>query len=301
MNLILEEPKSSFDELVEKMIQISKEKPLLPEKFIPWNDDPDENTHFLPVKLISLHGHALWHNLTKRQQIELGRLEVVQVMYSYAWSETLSCHFFNRHLLSLDPNTQEYRFLIRESIEEYRHQEMFGMAISKLQRNPILPSGISRFLAHTTVKFLPSSLVFLSVLSVEMMADIYAKHIRKDPTVYSVLRKLSELHHIEEGRHIFYTKHLLKKYTENTGFIKASFYSVFVLANIAFMKSLYIQKRFFNDIGVNDPMQYYKIAKKNNNRKFAELALEEIVKFVESFNGMNWLTKPIWKWILKII
>ena len=35
MNLILEEPKSSFDELVEKMIQISKEKPLLPEKFIP--------------------------------------------------------------------------------------------------------------------------------------------------------------------------------------------------------------------------------------------------------------------------
>ena len=87
-----------FEVHVERMIQLSKEKPLLPETYIPWADEPDSNTLFMPEKLVSLQGHKLWDTLSKAQQIELGRLEVVQVMYSYAWSETLACYFFNRHL-----------------------------------------------------------------------------------------------------------------------------------------------------------------------------------------------------------
>jgi hypothetical protein len=171
---------TNFEVHVERMIQLSKEKPLLPETYIPWADEPDADTLFMPEKLVSLEGHALWDTLSKAQQIEIGKLEVVQVMYSYAWAETLACYFFNRHLLTLNPDSVEYRFLIREIIEEFRHQEMFGMAIRKLDRKPIMPTRLHHFFGNFTVKWLPSSLVFMSVLSVELMADIYAKHIRKD-------------------------------------------------------------------------------------------------------------------------
>lgn len=291
---------SSMDLLIEKMIHISKTKPLLPEEYIPWSDPILANTQFMPQCLVSLQGHPLWNNLTTAQQIELGRLEIVQVMYSYAWSETLACHFFNRKLLELDPTSVEYRFLIRESIEEYRHQEMFGMAISKLERKAIHPVAWKKKIAHFTVKFLPESFMFFSVLSIEMMADIYAKHIRRDPEVYSVLRKSSELHHIEEGRHIFYTKHLLKKYTNDIGFWKASCYSIFVLVNVYFMKSLYVQSRFFKDIGIKDHMSYYKAAKQQLTDKFSAIALSEVIEFVAEFKGFNFITKKLWKWILKV-
>ncbi len=156
----------NFEANVERMIQLSKDKPLLPETYIPWDDEPNTETLFMPEKLVSLEGHKLWETLSRAQQIELGRLEVVQVMYSYAWSETLACYFFNRHLLKLNPDSVEYRFLIREIIEEFRHQEMFGMAIRKLDRKPILPTSPHRFFGNFTVKWLPSSLVFMSVLSI---------------------------------------------------------------------------------------------------------------------------------------
>lgn len=289
-----------FEQLAERMIQISKEKPLLPETYIPWADQPNADTLFMPNKLVSLAGHPLWDKLNKEQQIELGRLEVVQVMYSYAWSETLACLFFNRHLLKLSPDSTEYRFLIREIIEEFRHQEMFGMAITKLERAPVLPTSLHKLFGNITVKYLPSSLVFMSVLSIELMADTYAKHIRKDENVYSVLRKSSELHHIEEGRHILYTEEWLKKFTQNAGFFRASSYSIMVMLNVFFMRTLYVKKQFFIQIGAPDPNLYFKEAKKHYNLKFSEYALKSTIEFVNSFNGFNWFTKPLWRWVLKV-
>jgi hypothetical protein len=292
--------KENFETVVERMIQISKDKPLLPETFIPWQDEPTALTLFLPNRLVSLEGHPLWQTLTQGQQIELGKLEVVQVMYSYAWSETLACYFFNRHLLSLNPDSSEYRFLIREIIEEFRHQEMFGMAIRKLERVPIQPTRLHKFFGNFTVRMLPPSMVFMSVLSVELMADIYAKHIRKDPQVFSVLRKSSELHHIEEGRHIFYTEAWLERFTGNAGFVKATSFSLLVMLNIYFMRTLYVQKEFFVRLGVVNPTQYYKAALSNYNHKFSEFALQASVDFVKSFKGFNWITRPLWKWVLKV-
>jgi hypothetical protein len=296
----IEMDSTNFEVHVERMIQLSKEKPLLPETYVPWADEPDADTLFMPEKLVSLEGHKLWETLSKAQQIEIGKLEVVQVMYSYAWAETLACYFFNRHLLTLNPDSVEYRFLIREIIEEFRHQEMFGMAIRKLDRKPIMPTRLHHFFGNFTVKWLPSSLVFMSVLSVELMADIYAKHIRKDARVFSVLRKSSELHHIEEGRHIVYTETWLKKFTENAGFFKATTYSMIVMLNAYFMRTLYVQKEFFEQIGVSDPELYYQEALKNYNIKFVEHALGAIVEFVKGFNGFNWLTKPLWNWVLNV-
>lgn len=290
----------NFESVVERMVQISKEKPLLPEAYVPWADEPDSQTLFLPDKIVSLEGHPLWSTLTRDQQSELGRLESVQVMYSYAWSETLACYFFSRHLLTLNPDSIEYRFLIRELIEEYRHQEMFGMAIRKLQREPVLPTRLHKFFGNFTIRFLPPSMVFMSVLSIELMADIYAKHIRKDPKVYSVMRKTAELHHIEERRHIFYTEEWLKKFTMNAGYIKASLFSLLVMLNIYFIRTLYVQKKFFMQLGVANPEKYYRAALKNYNHKFSEFALQATVDFVQSFNGFNTVTRFFWKWILKV-
>ncbi len=291
---------SEFEAMAERMIQISKEKPLLPETYVPWTDKPLADTLFVPAYLVSLEGHEWWNHLSKEQQIELGRLEIVQVMYSYAWSETLACLFFNRHLLKLNPNSVEYRFLVREIIEEFRHQEMFGMAIRSLDRAPIMPTRAHKFFGNFTVKHLPSSLVFMSVLSVELMADTYAKHIRKGEKVFSIMRKTSELHHIEEGRHIFYTKAWLEKYTKSAGFIRSSAYSIIVLMNVYFMRTLYVQKSFFEKIGVKTPKKYYKAALQNYNKKFSDYALQSIIEFTKEINGFNWLTRPLWRWVLKV-
>ncbi|NVK04170.1 MAG: diiron oxygenase [Flavobacteriia bacterium] len=291
---------SAFEEKVERLIRVSIQKPLLPEEFVPWEDPMDEADKYLPQTLTSLHGHPLWDTLSPEAQVELGKMEVVQSMYSYAWSETLACLFFNRHLLTLSPDSVEHRFLLRELIEECRHQEMFSRAIRTLGLKPVEPTRLHRFFGNLTVRYLPAPAVFMSVMSIELMADIYAKHIRKDPEVYSVLRKCSELHHIEEGRHIVYTEMWLEKFTAKAGFFRSTLYSFVVLFNLYFMRTLYVKQEFFERLGVENPKAYHKAASANLAKKFPDVALTHIIEFVSKFNGFNFITKPFWRRIMKV-
>ncbi|KAA5545004.1 diiron oxygenase [Adhaeribacter rhizoryzae] len=284
---------------VERLIKISKDKPLLPETFVPWNIPALPEDEFLPEKLNSLSGLPFYDSLTPTQKTELGRHEVVQVMYSYGWSEALFCLFMNRYILTLQPDNVEYKFLLRELIEEFRHQEMFAQAIAHLNGKPIKPTRLHNFLGQFTVKFMPVDAVFMSCLAVEMMADLYGNHLRKGPRVYPVLKKVAELHNIEEGRHIHFTKAFLRRYTDKAGYVKRSFYSYLVLFNVLFMRTMYVKKEIFGRLGLQNPDQVYKMANQNYKRKFGQECLKTIVQFVDEWGGFNRSTRWAWRLILK--
>lgn len=285
---------------IERLITISKEKPLLPEKFVPWHEEIGKNQFYMPELLSSLNQTELYNKLTEFQKIELSKHEMVQVLYSYAWTEGLFCLFMNKIALDLKPDSVEYRFLLRELIEEFRHQDMFATAIQKINGKPISPSKMHNFLGKITAKYLPKSWVFISCLSIELITDVYGKYTRKDPNTYIVMRKVGELHHIEEGRHIVFAENWLKKYTDQAGFIKRSWFSILVLINIYYLQSLYVKKEIFKRIEVDDPETFFKTAKKNFKINFAKHCTSTTKEFVERINGFNWLTKPLWRSVLKM-
>src|SRR3984957_6947585 len=139
---------------VERLIKISKERPLDPQTFIPWQLEPAGDDIFLPEFLTSLYGLEIYNTLTSAQKSDLGRHELVQVIASYAWGECLFCLFMTRHILTLPLDNVEHRFLLRELIEEFRHQEMFGQAILKIGGNPIKQSGMHKFCGEFSNKYL---------------------------------------------------------------------------------------------------------------------------------------------------
>lgn len=287
-------------EEIERLIRISKERPLLPETFIPWADEPLPGDVFLPEKLISLEGLALYAALSPQQKLDLGRHETVQVMYSYAWGEQLFCLFINRYILDVPPHEPEHRFLLRELIEEYRHQEMFTQAILRLKGDPIRPGRLHRFAGTFTAKYMPADFMFMSGLAVELVTDRYGYYLRKEPHVYSVLRKLNELHAIEEGRHIKFTKGLLERYTSRAGVVRKTLYSFSVLLNIYFIRSLYVRKEIYARIGFEDPESVYKTAFPNYKKKFAEHCLGGVAEFVRDFGGFNAATRWAWRILLGV-
>ena len=90
----------------------------------------------------------------------------------------------------------------------------------------------------------------------------------------------------------------MKHYTDNAGFLKRTAFSIVVLLNIWYMRSLYVTKENFQAIGVDDPGKYATIARKHLKQKFGEFYLDEIIEFVKEFNGFNFITKPLWRSIL---
>ncbi|HEY4323508.1 MAG TPA: diiron oxygenase [Mucilaginibacter sp.] len=285
---------------VERLIRISKEKPLLPETYVPWHEEPTPAEVFLPENLNSLEGLALYETLSPFQKLELGRNEIVQVLYSYSWGEGLFCLFLSKYILTLQPEGVEYRFLIRELIEEYRHQEMFAQTIQKLNGKPIKPSGLHRFIGLFTAKFLPVDFLFMGSLSVELITDTYGDRTRKDPSSYLVLRKVFDLHAIEEARHIYFTKNLLKRYTDKAGYIRRSIYSFVILFNIYFIRTLYVRKEIYERVGLENPDSVYKFAFKNYKTKFIGIGLEGVIDFVKSWNGFNGMTRWAWRSLMGV-
>ena len=285
-------------EEIQRLIRISRERPLLPETYVPWGDELQANEYFLPEHLNSLEGTAIYETLTPKQKLELGRHEIVQVMYSYAWGEGLFCLFMNKYILGLSPDNLEYQFLLRELIEEFRHQEMFTQSILKLGGQPIKISRTHRFIGNITTKLLPPDCLFMGSLSIEIVSDRYGNYGRKDPQLYNVLRKVFELHNIEEARHIVFTKDLLKRYTVKAGFIRRTVYSFVVLFNIYFLRTLYVKKEIYQRIGMENPDLAYKLASKNYKTKFTQSCLQDIIEFVDGWRGFNGVTRWAWRWLM---
>ncbi|MDB5143193.1 MAG: hypothetical protein JWQ66_1906 [Mucilaginibacter sp.] len=283
---------------IERLIRISKERPLMPETYIPWQLEPDADDIFLPEILTSLQGLEIYDTLTPTQKLELGRHELVQVIASYAWGECLFCLFMTRHILTLPLDDVEHRFLLRELIEEFRHQEMFGQAIQKLGGKPIKQSGLHKFFGEFSNKYLPADYLFMGSVSVELVTDIYGNYARKSPNIYPLLKKMFDLHNIEEARHIIFTKSLLKTYAAKAGYIKRTLYSYVILFNILFVRTMYVKKKIFERIGLENPDKVYKLAAKNFKNKFAEKCLADIIEFVDSWRGFNAATRWAWRWIL---
>src|ERR1700712_4760129 len=283
---------------VERLIKISKERPLMPETYIPWELEPAPSDIFLTERLTSLQGLDIYDTLSPTQKLELGRHELVQVVSSYAWGECLFCLFITRHILTLPQESAEHRFLLRELIEEFRHQEMFGMAIQKMGGSPIKQTGLHKFFGMFSNKYLPADYLFMGSVSVELVTDVYGNHARRAPNIYPVLKKMFDLHNIEEGRHILFTKALLKTYSQKAGYVKRTLYSYVILFNIYFVRTMYVKQEIYQRIGLENPRQVYKLAEKNFKSKFGQTCLKDIIPFVQEWKGLNRMTRWAWRWLL---
>ncbi len=283
---------------VERLIRISREHPLMPESYIPWQVEPQPDDVFMPEMLTSLHGLEIYNTLTPAQKLELGRHELVQVIASYAWGECLFCLFMTRHLLTLPADDVEHQFLLRELIEEFRHQEMFARVIAKLGGKPIRQSGLHKFFGEFSNKYLPADYLFMGSVSVELVTDVYGNYARRAPNIYPVLKKMFDLHNIEEGRHMLFTRSLLKTYAAKAGYIKRTLYSYVILFNILFVRTMYVKKEIYERIGLENPEQAYQLAAKHYKEKFSETCLKDIIEFVEEWKGFNGLTRWAWRWVL---
>ena len=111
-------------------------------------------------------------------------------------------------------------------------------------------------------KYLPADYLFMGSVAVELVTDVYGNYARRSPNIYPVLKKMFDLHNIEEGRHILFTKSLLKTYSSKAGYIKRTLYSYVILFNIFFVRTMYVKKEIYERIGMENPEQAYQLALK---------------------------------------
>ena len=79
----------SREEFAERLLKGSVKKSYAPVVDIDWDAPVDPDKFFLPPQMCTLYGTDLWEAMTREQQIEMSRQELVNVLSAGVWFENI--------------------------------------------------------------------------------------------------------------------------------------------------------------------------------------------------------------------
>ncbi|HTZ45576.1 MAG TPA: diiron oxygenase [Jatrophihabitans sp.] len=190
MRLLVSSAHSSFD----------------PAEDLDWAADLEPDLPCLPLRRVSLYGTELWRGLTPEQQVELAKHEMSSIMQVGLWFELILMQMLLRYSYDLDIRTAHAQYALTEIGDETRHSVMFARAAEKL--------GTPRYTAspwlHTLGRIYKATAggpaMFAPVLVAEELTDRLQREIMADEGAQPLIRGTSQIHVVEEARHVRYAR-----------------------------------------------------------------------------------------------
>src|SRR4029078_7028748 len=92
--------RAAREEFAERLLKGSVKKSYAPIVDINWDGPLDPDTFYLPPKTVSLYGTPLWDDMSRAQQIDLSRQELVNALSAGIWFENMLNQALLRKMIS---------------------------------------------------------------------------------------------------------------------------------------------------------------------------------------------------------
>src|SRR5690348_9471315 len=201
----------SREEFSDRLLKGSVKKSYAPVVDIDWDAPLDPDKFFLPPKTVSLYGTPLWDNMTRAQQIELSRQELVNTLSAGIWFENILNQALLRKMMHQDPTSNSTHYELTELGDETRHMVMFGKAIDKIGAKPVRPRLYQRMIINSLPFFFRGSVLWVAALIGEEIFDSLQRQMMDDPELQPMIQRLMRIHVAEEARHIQFARDGLRK------------------------------------------------------------------------------------------
>lgn len=176
--------------------------------------DLESPYRYLPEKFISLRGTVLYDQMSEREKKLLSFYESVSYFSTGIWLENMLMYGFLYKLYAMDYANPDVRYMLHEIGEEANHSIMFHEYVRKAGVGYAPARWWNRALGRFGSRQIPSVnmyLFFIGILAGEEPPDHVAKAAREDDRVHPLVRRITEIHSIEEARHIAYAREFLGK------------------------------------------------------------------------------------------
>src|ERR1700744_3038246 len=202
----------SREEFSERLLKGSVKKSYEPIVDIDWDAPLDPDKFYLPPQAVSLYGTAIWDEMTREQQIELSRHELVNTLSAGIWFENMLNQSLLRTILHEDPTSSSTHYKLTELGDETRHMVMFGKAIERIGAKPVRPRRLHRmFINMLPLAFQRGSMLWMAALIGEEIFDSLQRQMMEDPELQPIIQRLMRIHFTEEARHIQFARDGLRK------------------------------------------------------------------------------------------
>ncbi|UXA12636.1 diiron oxygenase [Mycobacterium sp. SMC-8] len=203
--------KTTREEFAERLLKGSVKKSYAPVVDIDWDAPLDPDKFFLPPKVVTLYGTPEWDAMSRAQQIELSRQELVNILSAGIWFENILNQALLRDLMHKNPTAATTHYALTELGDETRHMVMFGRTIACVGGIPVRPKLFQRIIINSLPFLFRGSVLWGAALVGEEIFDALQRQIMEDPELQPIVQRLMRIHVTEEARHIQFARDGLRK------------------------------------------------------------------------------------------
>ncbi len=201
----------SREEFSERLLKGSVKKSYAPVVDIDWDAPLDPDKFFLPPEVVTLYGTPEWDAMTRAQQIELSRQELVNILSAGIWFENILNQAILRELMHKNPTAASTHYALTELGDETRHMVMFGKTIDRVGGVPVRPKLYQRMMINALPFAFRGPILWGAALVGEEIFDALQRQIMEDPELQPIVQRLMRIHVTEEARHIQFARDGLRK------------------------------------------------------------------------------------------
>ena len=181
---------------------------------VDFSIDPDSTLLGLTPEWSTLYNTPYWDQMTEADKAVFTRHEMAAVMHIGIWFEMILQQLLLREQYCGKYSTNEFQFTLIEVGDECRHSLMFakaGLLLSDgVNYRPSL-SGVKLGNMLKTVGY--GAPAYVGILFGEFLLDIMQKDLMIDDRVLPMVRAVSNIHVVEESRHMAFAKEEIKAKT----------------------------------------------------------------------------------------
>ena len=185
-------------EFAERLLKGSVRKSYEPVVDIDWEAPLDPDKFYLPPKVVSLYGTPIWEAMSRAEQIELSRQELVNTLSAGIWFENILNQALLRKMMHQDPTAATTHYELTELGDETRHMVMFGKAIARVGADPVRPRLYQRIAINALPFAFRGSVLWVAALIGEEIFDSLQRQMMDDDELQPVVQRLMRIH-VTEG------------------------------------------------------------------------------------------------------
>lgn len=283
------------EEFADRLLKGSVKKSYAPVVDIDWDAPLDPDKFFLPPKTLSLYDTPLWDSMTREQQIELSRQELVNTLSAGIWFENILNQALLRKMMHQDPTANATHYELTELGDETRHMVMFGKAINRVGGKPVRPRSYQRFIINLLPFAFQGPMLWVAALIGEEIFDSLQRQMMDDDELQPMIQRLMRIHVTEEARHIQFARDGLRKRAPHMRRMPK-----FFVANINgvggyFFRFLFTNKVQYRRLGL-DAKQARRMARRSPHRMQTQvMGFAPLAAFLEEVGLMGPIARRMWR------
>ncbi len=285
----------SRDAFAERLLNGSVKKSYEPVVDIDWDAPLDPDRFFLPPQMVTLYGTPQWEAMTREQQRELSRQQLVNMLSAGIWFENILNQALLRSIMHTNPTSRATHYMLTEMGDETRHMVMFGKAIDRVGGIPVRPRLLQRIIINTLPFTFRGPVLWVAALVGEEIFDALQRQILDDPELQPIVRRLMRIHVTEEARHIQFARDGLRKAVPAMPWYRRAFIANLHGVGGPFYRMLFTLPIYYRRAGL-EGLQMRRLARTSPHfQQKCRESFAPLAGFLEEAGLMGRLSRRLWR------